>query len=86
MSRTVQSVGAGLHDVAENGVIEVRGIDAGAAHGFHRGVRGEIDSGNVRKRAGVTRHRGARSGHNDDIGGKHEFPLYGKNRHLTVYR
>ena len=72
VARAIDCIGAGLHHVAENGVVEIYGIHSGTPDGLFRRVRRKPDCGNIGKRSGVTRHRRARSRHNDNIGWEHE--------------
>jgi hypothetical protein len=74
VARAIERVGAGLHHVAENGVVEFRRVRARAAHRFARGDRTQFIGAGLGKRSGVARHRRARPGHNHNLSGKHAAP------------
>ncbi len=76
VARTVERVRAGLHDVAENHVVEIGRIGSGAANRFASGGSAEIDCGGGVERAHVAGHWRASPGKNDDVGYEHDLPFH----------
>ncbi len=71
--RAVDGVGRGLHDVADDDVVDRLRLDAGAREERPRGVGAELDRRGLREGAVVVRHRRAHAVDEHEITRSHRY-------------